>query len=125
METIFTPNAPKPAGHYSQAIVHNGLIFVAGQIPKNPLTDKIISGPIEDQARQVFTNLNEILKAAGSDLDHVLKTTIYIPDINLWDKVNNIYKEFFINHKPARTVVPTTTLHHGFLIEVDAIAAVI
>jgi 2-iminobutanoate/2-iminopropanoate deaminase len=125
METIFTSNAPKPAGHYSQAVIHNGIIYVAGQVPIDPKTNEKITGRIEEQAGQVFKNLNEILIASGSDLNHVLKTTIYIPDIALWDRVNKIYIEFFGNHKPARTVVPTNALHYGFLIEVDAIAAII
>ena len=125
MKRVVTINAPQPAGHYSQAMVHNGIIYVSGQLPTVPETGEKILGPIEEQTAQALKNLAAILKAAKSDLKRVIKTTVYISDISLWDKVNAVYKEFFGNHRPARTVVPTRELHFGFQIEIEATAAVL
>jgi len=124
MRTIETPNAPRPAGHYSQAIVHDGLVFVAGQLPLDPKTTEKHAGTIEEQAEQALKNIAEILKAAGSDLGHVLKTTVYISDITLWGRVNTVYAKAFGEHRPARAVVPVKELHFGYQIEIEAIAAV-
>jgi len=123
MEKIFTPNAPKPAGHYSQAIVHDNVVYVSGQLPIHPVTGEKRLGSIEEQTEQALKNLAEILRAAGSDIDSVIKTTVYISDIQLWESVNNVYTEFFGEHRPARAVVPTRDLHHGFNIEIEAIAS--
>jgi len=123
MEVISTPNAPKPAGHYSQAIVHNNLVYVSGQLPLDPKTGEKRIGSIEEQTEQALKNLSEILKAAGSNLNQVMKTTVYISDIELWDRVNAVYSRFFGEHRPARAVVPTRNLHFGFQIEIEAIAA--
>jgi len=123
MEKIFTPKAPKPAGHYSQAIIHDNVVYVSGQLPIDPVTGEKRLGSIEEQTEQVLENLAEIIEAAGSDIDKVLKTTVYISDIQLWDRVNNVYSTFFGEHRPARAVVPTKELHHGFDIEIEAIAS--
>jgi len=123
MESILTPNAPKPGGHYSQAIVHGDLVFVAGQLSIDPITGERKTGPIEEQTLQALQNLRAILEAAGSDTDHVLKTTVFIADISLWGAVNEVYSTFFGAHRPARSIVPTKELHYGFLIEIEAIAA--
>jgi 2-iminobutanoate/2-iminopropanoate deaminase len=123
MEKIFTPNAPKPAGHYSQAIVHDNLVYVSGQLPIDPITGEKRLGSIEEQTEQVLKNVAEIIKAAGSSIDNVIKTTVYISDIQLWDRVNHVYSRFFGEHRPARAVVPTKDLHHGFNIEIEAIAS--
>ena len=122
METVFTTDAPKPAGHYSQATVFENLVFVAGQLPIDPQTGEKLNGPVEEQALQALKNLRAILVQAGSDTDHVLKTTVFISNIELWSKVNQVYSEFFGDHKPARSIVPTRDLHYGFLIEIEAIA---
>ncbi|MFC5410444.1 RidA family protein [Larkinella bovis] len=122
IQTIETPHAPLPAGHYAQATIWNDLIFVSGQLPIDPVTKEKLTGPIDAQTRQVLENVKAILEAAGSDLNHVLKTTVYIADIALWDRVNAIYANFFGEHKPARAVVPTRELHYGFLIELEAVA---
>ncbi len=119
---ISTNKAATPAGHYSQAITYNGLVFVSGQLPVTASGEKI-NGSIEEQARQVLDNVKAILEAAGSDLNNVLKSTVYISDISLWGKVNEIYGEYFGSHKPARAVVPTKELHYGFLIEMEVIAS--
>lgn len=121
---IFTPDAPTPVGHYSQATVHNGIVYVAGQLAIDPRTGERKLGSIEEQTEQALSNVSEILKAAGSDLSRVLKMTIYIADINLWGGVNAVYARVMGEHKPARAVVPTNELHYGFLIEIEAVAAV-
>jgi 2-iminobutanoate/2-iminopropanoate deaminase len=123
IKTIQTPNAPTPAGHYSHAVVYNGLVFVAGQLSINPETGEKVLGSIEEQTEQALSNVREILKAANSDLSRVLKMTIYISDIELWKAVNEVYARVMGEHKPARAVVPTKELHYGFLIEIEAIAA--
>jgi len=123
MKMISTPNAPKPAGHYSQAIVHNNLVYVSGQLPIDPESGEKRIGSIEEQTEQALKNLSEILKAAGSSLNQVIKTTVYISDIELWNRVNAVYARFFGEHRPARAVVPTRNLHFGFQIEIEAIAA--
>lgn len=124
MNKIMTSKAPAPAGHYSQAIVHNGLVYVAGQLPINPDTSEKVLDSIEDQAEQVIKNITAILEAAGSSLNQVIKTTVYISDIQLWDRVNQVYARHFGDHRPARAVVPTRPLHFGFQIEMEAIAAI-
>jgi 2-iminobutanoate/2-iminopropanoate deaminase len=123
IRTIQTPNAPAPAGHYSQAVVYNGLVYVAGQLSIDPRTGEKKLGSIEEQTEQALKNVAEILKAAGSDLSRVLKMTVYISDINLWGVVNEVYARIMAEHRPARAVIPTGDLHYGFLIEIDAIAA--
>ena len=121
IQTILTPNAPKPAGHYSQATSWNDLIFVAGQLAIKPDGTKVL-GTIEEQTQQALENLKAIVEAAGSDLHHILKTTVYVTDIELWGRVNAVYSDFFGDAKPARAIVPTKNLHYGFLIEIEAIA---
>lgn len=121
--TVQTPNAPAPAGHYSQATVHRGVVYVAGQLAIDPRTGEKKLGSIEEQTEQTLRNVSEILHAAGSDLSRVLKMTIYISDISLWSAVNAVYANIMGAHRPARAIVPTKELHHGFLIEIEAIAA--
>jgi 2-iminobutanoate/2-iminopropanoate deaminase len=127
MIEISTPHAPQPAGHYAQAIVHDGLVYVSGQLPVDPVSGEKRIGSIEEQAEQALNNVAAILEAAGSDLGHVLKTTVYVSDISLWDRVNAVYAGFFEQyagqHRPARAVVPTRELHYGFQIEIEALAA--
>lgn len=124
MKLIETPDAPRPAGHYSQAVVANGLVFVAGILPIVPATDGTRSIPdgIEAQMRQVFANLRAILTAAGSDLHKLASVQIFVPEIELWGSVNAIYAEMLGSHKPARTVIPCGPLHHGALVELNAVA---
>ena len=123
IKRIDTPNAPKPAGHYSQATVYNGLVFVAGQLSIDPATGAHKTGNIEEQTEQTLKNVHAILQAAGSDWDRVLKINISVADINLWEAVNKVYARVLGDHRPARAVIPTGPLHHGFLIEIEAIAA--
>ena len=123
IKTINTPDAPAAGGHYSQAVVYNGLVFVSGQLSIDPQTGEKKLGSIEEQTEQALRNVAEILKAAGSDLSRVLKMTVYVADINLWGAVNSVYARVMGEHRPARAVVPTGELHYGFLIEIEAIAA--
>ena len=123
MQAIETPDAPTAAGHYSQAIVHNGLVFVAGQIPIDPKDRNRPVGSIEEQTERTLRNVEAILVAAGSGLDRVLQMTIYISDIELWAGVNVAYARVMGAHKPARAVVPVKDLHYGYQIEIQAIAA--
>lgn len=128
---VLTPRAPLPAGHYSQAVVHRGIVYVSGQLPIDPAAGPARPGEalpgIEDQTRRALANLREVLVAAGSGPAHVLRCTVYISDVSLWPAVNRVYAEHFEAHTrvpPARTVVPTGPLHYGYQVEIDAIAAV-
>jgi 2-iminobutanoate/2-iminopropanoate deaminase len=123
MKAIQTDQAPLPAGHYSQAIEHNGLVYISGQLPIHPETGERQTGPVEKQTMLVLQNMAAILEASGSSLDRVLQVTVYISDISLWGKVNEVYAEVFGDHKPARAIVPTRDLHFGFKIEIAALAA--
>ena len=122
MKEISTPDAPQPAGHYAQAIRHQGVVYVSGQLPIDPRSNVKHVGPIEEQTQQALENLAAILDAAGSGKDQVLKVTVYISDIALWDRVNKVYARFFGDHRPARAIVPTRELHFGYQIEIDAVA---
>jgi len=122
IKRINTPNAPQPDGHYSQATVYNGLVFVAGQLSILP-NGEYKFGSIEEQTEQALRNVHEILKAAGSDWERVLKINISLADINLWDGVNSVYSRVLGEHRPARAIIPTGKLHYEFLIEIEAIAA--
>ena len=110
--------------HYSSAVVHEGIVYVSGQLPMDPDKGRPVEGPIEVQTKAALQNLLDVLHAAGSSKEKVLRTTAFIPDVSLWGKVNEVYAEFFGDHKPARTVVPCTELHYGCLIEIDAVAYV-
>jgi len=123
MESIATPHAPAARGHYSQALVHGGLVYVAGQLPIVPGEPERRLEGFEAQARQVIDNVIAILEAAGSGAGGVLKATVYIADLAHWPAFNAIYAERFGAHRPARTVVPVGELHYGYLVEMDAIAA--
>jgi len=122
MHPVTTSMAPEPAGHYSQAIKHLGLVFVSGQLPLDPVTREIVPGGIELQTRQTIENVKQILRAAGSDLDGVLKSTIFITSEDYWPVVNRIYAEYFGDHKPARAIIPCGPLHNGALLEMEVIA---
>ena len=120
---ILTPDAPPPGGHYSQAVVYNGTVYVSGQLPIDPQTGEKQLGSIEAQTEQTLKNVAEILKACDSDLSRVLKMTIYISDMDLWGAVNTVYAKMMGEHRPARAIVPVKDLHYGFKIEIEAIAA--
>jgi len=123
MQTVSTPFAPAARGHYSQAVVHGGLVFVAGQLPIVPAEPERKLEGFEDQAHQGITNVLEILEAAGSSASCILKTTVYIANIAHWPDFNRVYAERLGAHRPARTVVPVAQLHYGYLVEMDVVAA--
>ena len=123
METISTPLAPAARGHYSQAVVHGGLVFVAGQLPIVPGDPDRKLVDFVAQAYQVIDNVLGILEAAGSSAGGIVKATVYIADIAHWPDFNRIYAERLGSHRPARTVVPVAQLHYGYLVEMDVIAA--
>ena len=122
IKTVLTENSSAPGGHYSQAVVYNGLVFVAGQLAIKPNGERVLDS-IEAQTEQAMANVAAILQAAGSDLGRLLKVTIYVSDIELWGAVNQVYARVMGDHRPARAVVPVKELHYGFQIEIEAIAA--
>lgn len=124
MQPVSTNNAPPPAGHYSQAVIHDGLIYVSGQLPIDPTSGKPRVGSIEEQTQLAIGNLASVLAAAGSGLSRVIKTTVYVSNIELWGRVNTIYAECFGEHRPARAVVPSRDLHFGCQVEIEAVAAI-
>lgn len=124
MKTIKPTNQPQPKGHYSPAVEHNGLIFISGQLPIEHKTGRVETSGIEKQAELALRNVEKILFASNSDLNHVLQVTIYISDMELWGKVNEVYARIFGDHRPARAIVPVKELHLGTKIEIQAIAAV-
>jgi reactive intermediate/imine deaminase len=117
-------NLPAPKGHYSPAVEFNGLIFVSGQLPINHATGEVETGDIELQTELALRNVEAILIEANSNLNHVLQMTIYISEMELWDKVNEVYKRILGEHKPARAIVPVKDLHFGTKIEIQAVATV-
>jgi len=118
---ISTNDAPTAVGPYSQALEFNGFVFCAGQIGTDPKTGSLVDG-IEKQTRQVLNNLQAVVKASGSDFNHVLKTTIYLLNMADYVLVNQIYGEYFKDHKPTRATVEVSKLPKDCLIEIDAIA---
>lgn len=123
IKPVLTEQAPAPGGHYSQAVVYNGLVYVAGQLAIKPSGERVLDS-IEAQTEQALANVAAILTAAGSDLSRVLRMTIYVSDIELWGAVNQVYSRILGAHRPARAIVPVKELHYGFQIEIEAIAAV-
>lgn len=124
MKTIQPPEQPQPKGHYSPGIEHNGLVYVSGQLPMTLDTREPFSGEIGEQTELTLRNVEAVLKAAGSDLQHVLQMTIYVSDIELWGKVNEVYARVMGDHRPARAIVPVKDLHFDTKIEIQAIAAI-
>jgi 2-iminobutanoate/2-iminopropanoate deaminase len=115
-------HAPRVYGPYSQAITAGDLIFTAGQIPLDPVSMEVVAGGIREQAIQVIANLRAVLQAAGSDLDRVVKTTVFLVDLADFAALNEVYAEAFGDHRPARSTVGATSLPRGVRIEIDAVA---
>ncbi len=122
-KVISTANAPQAIGPYSQAIEAGGFIFVSGQIPLIPATGELVEGSVEVQTARVLENLKAILEAAGSSLESVVKTTVYITNMDDFAKVNGIYGQYFQENPPARVCVEVSKLPKGALVEIDVIAA--
>lgn len=119
---ILTDRAPKPAGHYTQAIVSGAHIFVSGQLPIRPDGRPLDDDGFEAQARQAIQNMLEIVGAAGSSPQQIVKVTAYIVGIANWARFNAVYASMLPDACPARSVVPVPELHFGYLVEIDAIA---
>jgi 2-iminobutanoate/2-iminopropanoate deaminase len=116
-------NAPKPLGPYSQAIEANGFVFLAGQIPIDPKTDQVITGDIEKQALLVMENIKAVLTAAGLTFNNVVKTTIFLTDLNDFNKVNAIYGKYITEMPPARSTIQVAALPKGVNVEIEMTAA--
>lgn len=120
--SINTYDAPLPAGHYSQGTVAGNVIFVSGQLPVVPLAGDQISGDISDQTLLALNNVLSIVKAAGGDITTIARTTIYTTEVKHWEEVNRVYADFFGPIQPARSIITVAGLHHGALVEIEAVA---
>lgn len=122
---IHTDRAPAAIGPYSQAMVHNDMVFTAGQIPLDPDTMELVGGDdVAAQTRRVFANLTAILEAAGASLDSVIKTTVFLSDMNDFGAMNAVYADAFGEHKPARSTVEVSRLPKDVRVEIEAIARI-
>lgn len=121
-KAISTNNAPAAIGPYSQAIEANGMVFASGQLPIDPATGAFAEGGIKEQTHQSLTNAQNILKEAGTDLAHVVKTTVFLSDMDNFAAMNEVYAEFFSQPFPARSAVAVKTLPKNALVEVECIA---
>ena len=122
MKAIHTDKAPKAIGPYSQTIEAGGLVFVSGQLPVNPSTGEFAEGGIKEQTRQSLTNAQQVLQAAGTDLSRVVKTTVFLSDMDNFGAMNEVYAEFFSQPFPARSAFAVRTLPKGALVEIECIA---
>ena len=122
IETIATESAPKALGPYSQALKAGGFIFCSGQIPIDPAANAVVATTIEDQTRQAITNLKHVLEAAGSSLARVLKTTVFVKDMNDFSALNQVYAEMFGETRPARSCVEVARLPKDVKVEIECIA---
>ena len=122
MKSIHTNQDPAAIGPYSQAIEANGMIFASGQIPIDPATGQFVEGGIQEQTRQALTNARNILQAAGTDMENVIKTTVYLSDIHNFAAMNEVYAQFFTEPFPARSAVAVKDLPKGALVEIEVLA---
>lgn len=125
MEVINTKSAPSAIGPYSQAIQVGNLVYTSGQIPIDPSTGSFVEGGIKEQTRQSLSNVQSILKEAGLTMNDVIKTTVFLADMNDFAEMNSVYAEFFSNPYPARSAVAVKTLPKGALVEIEVIAGII
>ncbi len=123
-KVIQTDKAPQAIGPYSQAIRTESMIYTAGQIGLEPATGELVAGGVEEQTRQVLNNLRSVLEAAGSSLEHVVKTTVFLKDMNDFTKMNSIYAEYFGENPPARSTIAVAGLPKGGLVEIEAVALI-
>lgn len=124
MKIISTTKAPQAIGPYSQAIVHNGLLFASGQIPLVPETMTLVGDDVESQTRQVLKNMLGVLEEVGLNYSNIIKTSIFIKDMNHFQSINKIYEEVLSPYKPARSTVEVSRLPKDVLIEIEFIAAI-
>ena len=123
MKSVFTKDAPAAIGPYSQGIIINNMFYSSGQIPLTA-EGELVTGSVEDQTHQVFKNLKAVLQAANASLDTVVKATVYIKDMNDFGAINEVYGQYFTDHKPARSCVEVARLPKDVLIEIEVIALV-
>lgn len=124
MKVISTENAPGAIGPYSQAIVANGMVFCSGQIPIDAATGEFVSEDVSEQTEQVFKNLTAVLEAAGASLESVVKTTVFLADMNDFAAMNEVYGRYFVTNKPARATVQAARLPRDARVEIECIALV-
>ena len=123
-QAISTPAAPQAIGPYSQAVTAGGFLFASGQIPLDPATGQVVEGDVRAQAHQAMRNLAEVLRAGGASLDHVVRTTIFLADMNDFGAVNEVYGSYFSAPAPARATVQVARLPRDVRVEIDAVAFV-
>ena len=123
-EVVSTEKAPGAIGPYSQAIKAGGMVFCSGQIPIDPSTGEFVSTDVSEQTEQVLKNLSEVLKAAGTSLDNVVKTTVFLADMSDFAEMNEVYGRYFDSNKPARATVQAARLPKDSLVEIDCIAVI-
>jgi len=124
LKTVSSDKCAAPGGHYSPAVLHNGVLYVSGQLPIRPGLDKDAKQTPAEQARNCLQNIIDIAEAAGADRNRILKTNVYIANMNNWPAINDVYQDMFPDHRPARCVVPCGPLHYDFEVEIEAIVAV-
>ena len=123
-QIVHTNNAPQPVGTYSQAVKVGNLLFVSGQLPINPDSGELVTGNFKDRTRQVLNNLKNIIEAAGSNMNKVVKTNVYLTDLSNFAEVNEVYSEFFSSDPPARAAIQVSKLPLDTDIEIESIAEV-
>lgn len=124
LESVHTDHAPAAIGPYSQAVVVDGWVFCSGQIPLDPKTGQLLSGSVAEQTELVLTNLRSVLEAAGSSLDHVVKTTVFLSDMKTFAEMNEVYARHFGDHRPARAAVQAGALPKFCDVEIECVARV-
>jgi len=122
MKAVWPEGWPQNKGHYAPGVISGGMLYVSGQLPVDHSTGKIVEGGVLAHAEMAIGNLKTVVETAGLSLDNVVQCRVYIPDVAYWDEVNAVYAKFFGDHKPARAVVPSRELHHGALVEIEAVA---
>jgi 2-iminobutanoate/2-iminopropanoate deaminase len=122
IETVATDRGPKAIGPYSQAIRANGFVFLSGQIPLDPKTQQVVEGDAAVQTERVLENLKAVVEAAGSSLQRVVKTTVFLADLNDFAAMNEVYARYFVGHPPARSTVEVSRLPKNVRVEIDLIA---
>lgn len=123
MEIVFSPDAPKPIGPYSQAVKVGNTVYVSGQIPVDPKSGEVVKGGIKEQTRVVLENLKAVLKAAGFELSDVVMSFVYLKDMNMFSEFNSVYAEYFKEKPPARVTVEVSRLPKDVLIEIAVIGS--
>jgi 2-iminobutanoate/2-iminopropanoate deaminase len=123
MKSVYSEGAPKPFGPYSQGVIANGFVYTAGQVANDPSTGKLVEGGIKEQTARVLENLKAILQEAGSSLDKVVKVTVFLKDKNDFAGMNEVFAGYFQNNKPARSTIQAEMVREGWLVEIEAVAA--